>query len=171
MIECGYAKITPRAASLLVCTLAIAAGLVATSARSAIDQIEMRAPDASQESAATNTPAAHAVQPSVNLRLAKTYKYEIPKAQRAPQSAPQSSPPTVQRSSPPTFQRAPSESGSRTINKGRYRQGNTRAKPSVGSSGSCELCRNSCYVNFRVESNSSQFVPCMRACWSQLCRR
>ena len=95
-------------------------------------------------------------------RFAKTYKYEIPKAQRAP-SAPQSSAPAVQ-SAPPVGLPPPA-------NTGKYRQGTSQAGGRAVSSGSCELCRNSCYVSYRVRSVSSAFVPCMRACWNQLCHR
>ena len=99
------------------------------------------------------------------IRLAKEYKYEIPKAERSlvpPSQAPQNS---ASPSMPqPKIRSTPSV---------RIPQG-TRAAPISG--GSCEGCRNSCYVRWRVNCGTSsactqQFVPCMRACWSQLCRR
>lgn len=164
MIGCGHEKNTPGASRLLVSILAIAAGLVATSARSAVNQFEMTSRDGSEFSAVSIRPAAGAPE-SRNVRLAKVYKYEIPKAQRAPQTPQQAAP----QSSPPVILQAPSNGG--TINRGRSRQSSPKGGYGGGSSGSCELCRNSCYVNYRVRSNSSQFVPCMRACWSQLCRR
>ena len=169
MIGRGHAKITLGSSSLLGWTLALAAGLVAAPARSAINQ-ETASRNTPVLSATTINPTAHAAEKRANLRFAETYKYEIPKALRAPQSTPQSSPPIVQKSSPPAVQSAPLSGGGGTINRGRYRQSTPRVR-SGGSYGSCELCRNTCYVSYRVNSYSSQFIPCMRACWNRLCRR
>jgi hypothetical protein len=153
MIGCGQIPGNP--------TLIIATLLIAVSAPSAVAKSELESHQPSQSSAGLMIPAPRAPEP-LKLRVAKIYKYEIPKAQRAPEPAPQSSAPSVQS--------VPSNNGPPVVNKGRYR-GTPSAKSSGGSSGSCELCRNSCYVSYRVRSFSSQFVPCMHACWSQLCRR
>lgn len=103
-------------------------------------------------------------QRSPAIRLAKKYKYEIPKSERA--LVPQSQ--TPQNSAPPSMP----QPKIRSAPSARIPQG-TRAAPISG--GSCEGCRNSCYVRWRVNCGTSssctqQFVPCMRACWNQLCR-
>ena len=90
------------------------------------------------------------------VRVAKEYKYEIPKVDRAappPQVA-------IPRAVPgPSLKSAPS----RRARKG----GRVRSAP-VSYGGSCELCRNSCYNSLH---GTPQFVPCMRSCWNRLCRR
>ena len=57
-----------------------------------------------------------------------------------------------------------------SIKKDRKSRAPRRARSRRASGGSCGGCRNSCYVRYRVRSNSRQFVPCMRRCWKQLCR-
>ena len=57
-----------------------------------------------------------------------------------------------------------------SIKKDRKRRAPKRVRSRRASGGSCGGCRNSCYVRYRVRSNSRQFVPCMRRCWKQLCR-
>lgn len=139
------------------------AGLVvglAAEARIAAAKFEAKFPAANSRTLAIDRATSDVPRPT--MRLAKTYKYEIPKAQRAP-LAPQSSSPAVQSAPPASFPPP--------ANKGKYRQGMSRGSGRAVSSGSCELCRNSCYVNYRVRSFTSAFVPCMRACWSQLCHR
>jgi hypothetical protein len=146
------------ALSLALATLTV---VLATEARVAVANFKAEIPAATSGAEASER-ASPGVPSPMMLRLAKTYKYEIPKAQRAP-SAPQSSAPATQ-SAPPVGLPPPA-------NKGKYRQGTSQAGGRAVSSGSCELCRNSCYVSYRVRSFSSAFVPCMRACWNQLCHR
>ncbi len=57
-----------------------------------------------------------------------------------------------------------------SIKKDRKSRAPRTARSRRASGGSCGGCRNSCYVRYRVRSNSRQFVPCMRRCWKQLCR-
>jgi hypothetical protein len=143
----------PKKPALIIATL-----MIAVSAQSAVAKFESESHQPSQLSASLMIPTPRDPEP-LKLRVAKIYKYEIPKAQRAPEPARQSSAPSVQS--------VPLNSG--PPNKGRYR-GTPSVKSSGGSHGSCELCRNSCYVSYRINSFSSQFVPCMRGCWNQLCR-
>lgn len=150
----------PRNFTFLIAAFVLAIGLIVTSTHSAVANHEWDLHQASQ------LPSSRASEP-LKLRTAKVYKYEIPKAQRAPQAAPQSA--------APALKSVPLNTAPPVINRGRYRgtpNATTRAKSRDGSfGGSCELCRNSCYVSYRVNSFSSQFVPCMHACWAQLCRR
>ena len=149
-----------RNSTFFIAAFVLAIGPIATSTYSAVAKSEWESHQTSQ------LPSSRASEP-LKLRMAKVYKYEIPKAQRAPQAVPQPA--------APALKSVPLNSGPPAINRGRYRgtpRATTRAKSSGGSfGGSCELCRNSCYVSYRVNSFSSQFVPCMHACWAQLCRR
>ncbi len=167
MIGCGHFS---RNQTFIMATLVL---LGAASARSAVAKSQWEPHQNSPSSLGFTVPALRVDLPQ-HLRLAKTYKYEIPKAQRAPIPAPQSSAPAVQsvplNSGPPVINRGKYRGTPGPINRGKNR-GTARAKPSGASDGSCELCRNSCYVNYRVNSFSRQFVPCMHACWNQLCRR
>ena len=90
------------------------------------------------------------------IRLAKQYKYEIPKVDRAappPQAA-------VPRALPgPTLRSGPSR---------RARQGGRTRSAPASFGGSCEGCRNACYNRLH---GTRQFVPCMRSCFNRLCRR
>ena len=90
------------------------------------------------------------------IRVAKTYKYEIPKVDRAappPQAA-------VPRAVPgPSLKPAPSR---------RLPQAGKARRAPVSFGGSCETCRNSCYNSLH---GTPQFAPCMRSCWNRLCRR
>lgn len=153
MVGCGRAGHYFWTFMMLIATPLFVA-LVATSAQSAVKNIETVY--ASERASRIETA------PSSNVKLAETYKYELPKSQRTPEATPT---PPAQAAPPPVY-KAPPTGGGGT----KYRQGTTRAVPrAVG--GSCAACRNSCYVAFRVNSRSSQFVPCMRSCWAQLCRR
>ena len=85
-------------------------------------------------------------------------KIEQLKAQQARAVAAPTPAPSIRESSP-------------SIKKDRKRRAPRRARSRRASGGSCGGCRNSCYVRYRVRSHSRQFVPCMRRCWKQLCRR
>lgn len=110
----------------------------------------------------------------VRIAQKRTYKYEIPKAQRAPSFTPKAPAPAVRRA--PTVRRAPATRSAPSVRRGRSirrapaRRAPQRARRRRASGGSCSGCRNSCYVRYRVQSNSKQFVPCMRRCWNRLCR-
>ena len=97
-----------------------------------------------------------AVPTATTIRVAKQYKYEIPKVDRAappPQAA-------APRALPgPSLRSAPSR---------RARQGDRVRSAPASYGGSCEGCRNSCYNRLH---GTQQFVPCMRSCFNRLCRR
>ena len=103
-----------------------------------------------------------------SFRVAKTFKYERPKTtQRAPRVQTRYRVQTKTPKAPavaPTIQRSPS------IRRGPSRRAPRKIRSRRASGGSCGGCRNSCYVSYRVNSHSRQFVPCMRRCWYQLCR-
>lgn len=114
-------------------------------------------------------------EPSFRVAQKRTYKYERP---RAPRRAPKVQTRTPNRTAVPRIQTrtpnraaAPTIRRGRTIKKGPSRRAPRRARSRRASGGSCAGCRNSCYVRYRVQSRSRQFVPCMRRCWNQLCRR
>jgi hypothetical protein len=91
------------------------------------------------------------------VRVAKQYKYEIPKVDRAAPAPPQAAAP-----------RAVPGPSLRSVPSGRARQGGRARSGPVSYGGSCELCRNSCYNSVH---GTPQFVPCMRSCFNRLCRR
>jgi hypothetical protein len=150
MTKCSQEELSAPFFRLLIILLAIIFGLACTPARSGIDRLETRE---SPNYASGPTPA---------LKIAKKFKYEIPKAQRAPQFTPQT----------PRVQSAPTINKRSRIKRKRSSRSRRRTRASGGGGGgSCAGCRNSCYVNYRARSHSRQFVPCMRRCWYRSCRR
>ncbi len=155
----------------------------------AVDQLEpplitdQRGPSVSTESKRA-TSDSH-IRIAKKKKKKKTFKYEIPKAQRAaptPQAAPaaraaprKKAPTVVAPSSPRKSVKRSGSSG-----KTKYRRSKKRSKSSGSSGvshygGNCQTCRNSCYVRWRVNCGQSRactnkFVPCMRSCWKRLCR-
>lgn len=115
-------------------------------------------------------------EPSFRVAQKRTYKYERPKvSRRAPakrvapriQTRTQKAQPV-----PPTIRRPPAIRRGGTIRRSPSRRAPKRTRSRRARiGGSCAGCRNSCYVRYRVQSRSRQFVPCMRRCWNQLCRR
>jgi len=115
-------------------------------------------------------------EPSFRVAQKRTYKYERPKvSRRAPPPGAKFRLPTKTPKAPaaaPTIRRPPAIRGGRTIKRRPSRRAPKRTRSRRARiGGSCAGCRNSCYVRYRVQSRSRQFVPCMRRCWNQLCRR
>ncbi len=179
MVRGSLAIGSRKAHTFLAATLAAAISLASTAVLSATERPEAPALANLELSATTIPPPVLRTAPEPSFRVAKTYKYERPKTPRAQvrRSAPRIRPktplarpvaPTIRRS--PTIRRGRTIRRSPTIRRDRSRRAPRRARPRRASGGSCGGCRNSCYVRYRVRSNSRQFVPCMRRCWKQLCR-
>ena len=162
MVRGSLAIGSRKAHTFLAATLAAAISFASTAVLSATDRLEAPALANLELSATTFPPSVLRTEHGPSFRVAKKFKYEVPKAQRAPSFAPKSTAPAVRRA--PTVRSAP------TIRRGRSRRAPRRARSGRASGGSCGGCRNSCYVSYRVSSHSRQFVPCMRRCWKQLCR-
>jgi hypothetical protein len=173
MVRGSLAIGSRKAHTFLAATLAAAISLASTAVLSATERPEAPALADLELSATTIPPPVLRTAPELSFRVAKTYKYERPKTPRAQvrRSAPRIRPKTP-RAQPvaPTIRRPPTIRKGRTIRRGRSRRAPRRARSGRASGGSCGGCRNSCYVRYRVRSNSRQFVPCMRRCWKQLCR-
>ena len=168
MVRGSLAIGSRKAHTFLAATLAAAISFASTAVLSAPDRLEVPALADLELSATTIPPPVLRTAPEPSFRVAKTYKYERPKTtQRRPK---------VQTKTPrapavaPTIRRGRTIRRSPTTRRGRSRRAPRRARSRRASGGSCGGCRNSCYVRYRVRSNSRQFVPCMRRCWKQLCR-
>lgn len=115
--------------------------------------------------------------PAATFRVAKKYKYEIPKAERAatPQDSTSKSQQQTPQATAPQYTPAPAPAV-RSPPSRRSPQGNrVRRAPVTDFGGSCEGCRAACYNRWRLNCGTSSactqgFVPCMRSCWSRLCR-
>jgi len=162
MVRGSLAIDSRKAHTFLAATLAAAISFASTAVLSAPDRLEVPALANQALSATTIPPPVLRTAPEPNFRVAKKFKYERPKTtQRRPR---------IQTKTPRAPAAAPTIRRSPTIRRGRSRRAPRRARSRRASGGSCGGCRNSCYVRYRVRSNSRQFVPCMRRCWKQLCR-
>lgn len=165
-----------KAHTFLAATLAAAISFASTAVLSATDRLEAPALANLELSATTFPPPVLRTEPDPSFRVAqkRTFKYERPKTTQraAPQPKPrvQTKTPRAPTAAPPRRRSAPSTGRRRTIKRGRSRRAPRRSRSRRASGGSCSGCRNSCYVRYRVRSNSRQFTPCMRRCWYQLCR-
>lgn len=179
MIRFSNLAILFRRCFLPTATLLVALSLLSTASRSANDEFETLTPTeligTTIKIPATNSEFAT----TSGYRVAQKYekKYEIPKAERRPTKrakpfyeipkadrAPQKPPPLVKKGGQSTKKRSGSTKKQRSGSKAR------KVQSCSGVGVSCQGCRNSCYVRYRVQSQSKQFVPCMRRCWKCVCR-
>jgi len=158
----------------LIAVLAIAIGLTSTAVLSAINRQDAPALARLDSPATTLPPPVLRTEHAPSFRVAKTYKYERPKTTQraAPQPKPkvQVKTPRAPAATAPARRSAPTTRRRRTIKRQRSRRAPRKSRSRRARGGSCSGCRNSCYVRYRVRSNSRQFTPCMRRCWYQLCR-
>lgn len=190
MIRFSNLAILFRRCFLPTATLLVALSLLSTASRSANDEFETLTPTeligTTIKIPATNSEFAT----TSGYRVAQKYekKYEIPKAERRPTKrakpfyeipkadrAPQKPPPLVKKGGQSTKKRSGSTKKGRKKRSGstKKQRSGSKARKVQSCSGvgvSCQGCRNSCYVRYRVQSQSKQFVPCMRRCWKCVCR-
>ncbi len=182
MIKFSNLAISFRRCFLPTATLLVALSLLSTASRSANDEFETLTPTELIATTIKIPPANSEFAPTSGYRVAQKYekKYEIPKAERRPTKrakpfyeipkadrAPQKPPPLVKKGGQSTKKGRKKRSGSTKKRSGSKAR---KVQSCAGAGGSCQGCRNSCYARYRVQSQSKQFVPCMRRCWKCVCR-